>query len=66
MGVVGGNNIVLSWPAYYQDLQLQSTTTLGPGIRWVDVTDTPSLSQDRLYITNRMSDPTRFYRLTNH
>lgn len=66
LGAVGGNNIVLSWPAYYQDLQLQSTTTLSPGIRWVDVTDTPTLSQDRLYVTNRMSDPSRFYRLINH
>jgi hypothetical protein len=65
LGVVGGNNIVLSWPAYYQDLQLQSTPTLGPGNRWADVTDTPWLSQGRLYVTNRLSDPSRFYRLIN-
>jgi len=66
LGAIGGNNIVLSWPAYYQDLQLQSTTTLTPGTRWADVTDTPWLSQDRLYVTNHMSDPSRFYRLINH
>ena len=63
LGAIGGNNIVISWPAYYQDLQLQSAPTLGTGSRWADVTDTPWLSQDRLYVTNRMSDPSRFYRL---
>jgi hypothetical protein len=65
LGAVGGNNIVISWPAYYQDLQLQSTASLGPVNRWVDVTDAPWLSQDRLYVTNRMSAPSRFYRLIN-
>jgi len=65
LAVIGGNNIVISWPAYYQDLQLQSATTLTPGSRWVDITDTPSLSQDRLYVTNRMSAPSQFYRLIN-
>jgi hypothetical protein len=65
LAVIGGNNIVISWPAYYQDLQLQSTTTLSPGSRWVDITDTPSLNQDRLYVTNRMSAPSQFYRLIN-
>ena len=65
LSVGSGNNIVISWPAYYQDLQLQSTTTLSPGASWVDVGDTPWLSQDRLYVTNRMSDPSRFYRLIN-
>lgn len=65
LAVIGGNNIVISWPAYYQDLQLQSTPALSSGNRWVNVSDTPSLNQERLYVTNRMSAPSQFYRLIN-
>jgi hypothetical protein len=65
LGVGGGNNIVISWPAYYQDLRLQSTTDLGSANNWMDVRDTPSLNHDRLYVTNRMNAPSKFYRLIN-
>lgn len=60
-----GNNIVISWPAYYQDLRLQSATDIGSANSWMDVRDTPWLSQNRLYVTNRMNGPSGFFRLIN-
>jgi hypothetical protein len=65
-GSGGGNGgIVISWPGYYGDLKLQSVSSLQGHDEWTDVRDTPVLVGDWFYVTNRMTEPSRFFRLVN-
>jgi hypothetical protein len=61
----GGGKLVLSWPAYYGDLKLQSVSNLQGPDGWTDVREEPVLIEDMFYVTNRMTDPSRFFRLIN-
>jgi hypothetical protein len=62
---VASNNVVLSWPAYYGDLTLQSATNLNSK-NWSDVPDTPVVVGNQLVVTNRMTNTGTFYRLIKH
>ena len=63
---MGSNNVVLSWPAYYGDFTLQSTSNLlAPG-SWMIVTDSPVIIGSVFAVTNIPIGAYRFYRLINH
>jgi len=54
---------VLSWPAYYGDFTLQSTSNLlAPG-SWMSVTDLPVVVGGLFVVTNTPSGANQFYRL---
>jgi hypothetical protein len=57
-------NAVLSWSADAADFQLESTTSL-PATSWQVVTDTRVLVGGQVYVTNAMTSPMKFYRLSN-
>lgn len=63
---MASSNVVLSWPAYYGDFKLQSSTNLQSSNSWSDLPDTPIVVGTQLVITNPMINPTAFYRLINH
>lgn len=63
---MAGNNVVLSWPAYYGDFTLQSATILQASIIWSNVSDIPVLVGSQLVVTNPMTNSMMFYRLINH
>jgi hypothetical protein len=57
-----GDNIVLSWPAWAANFDLQSSTTLAKPIPWQTVTDMPVAALGRFFVTN--STPgAQYYRL---
>jgi hypothetical protein len=64
-GSGNGGNVVVSWPDYYGDLKLQSISSLQGHFEWTDVRDAPVLIEDKFYVTNRMTDPSKFFRLIN-
>jgi hypothetical protein len=59
---IHGGNIVVSWPVTAAGYSLQSTTNLTSPI-WSSVTNTPTLSGMRQYVTNSVSGTSCFYRL---
>jgi len=59
----GSNGVVLSWPAYYGDFTLQSTTNLASPDSWGSVTDLPVLIGNVFAVTNRSVGANRFFRL---
>lgn len=61
-----GNNIVVSWPAYYGDFLLQTATNLQSTDNWSAVLDIPVLVGDQFVVTNHPTDTTKFFRLVNH
>ena len=58
----GSNNIVISWPAFYGDFLLQSSTDLQPN-NWSALPDAPALVGNLLVVTNRVDNGMRFFRL---
>ncbi len=58
------NNVVISWPAYYGDLTVEATANLASGA-WSNILASPFVLGNRLVVTNRITDPMRFYRLVN-
>jgi hypothetical protein len=61
-GEKAGDNIVLSWPAWASNFDLQSSTTLAESIRWQTVTNIPVAASGRFFVTNSMSEG-QYYRL---
>jgi predicted outer membrane repeat protein len=61
-----GASVVLSWPASFASIQVQSATNLPAGTNWTLVTGSPTLIGDRYYLTNAESGPQTFYRLLSH
>jgi hypothetical protein len=59
------NNAVISWPAWYGDFLLQSSTNLNGSNIWSGVLDTPLLVGNQFVITNRITETFRLYRLVN-
>jgi hypothetical protein len=60
--VQAGTNLVVSWPATVTGYALQSSDSL-TATNWPGVTNTPTLSGLRQYVTNSVTDTSRFYRL---
>jgi hypothetical protein len=62
-GGTNGPQIIITWPAYYGDFTLQSSSNLFLASSWMNVTDTPAVVGDSFVVTNVLSGPGRFYRL---
>jgi len=54
--------IVLSWPSWTTDFQLESSTDL-PGSNWIPVLTTPTTLGERNFLTNSATAPAQFFRL---
>jgi hypothetical protein len=59
------NGLVVSWPAFYGDCVLQSTTNFPGSNTWTDVLITPVAISNQFVVTNPIVDVSRFYRLIN-
>ena len=59
----GEMNIVVSWPFYASDYQLQSTTNLTAGTGWLPVAQMPSTNGIVISLAIPMSEPQEFFRL---
>jgi hypothetical protein len=57
-----GDNIVLSWPAWAANFDLQSSATLARPISWQTVTNIPVAAWGRFFVTNSISGA-QYYRL---
>lgn len=66
MGAISNNNLVLSWPGYYGDFQLESATNLQGASNWTVVPGVPVLVGNQFVVTNRMTNGIQFFRLVNH
>jgi hypothetical protein len=62
---MAGNNVVLSWPAYYGDLMLQSATSLQGSNNWSNVAEPPVQVGSQFIVTLTANEPVRFFRLSN-
>ncbi len=62
---MAGNNVVVSWPAYYGDLMLQSATGLQGSNNWSRVAGAPVQVGLQLVVTLPADEPIRFFRLSN-
>ena len=62
---IAGNNVVLSWPACYGDLMLQSATSLQGSNNWSHVAEAPVQVDSRFVVTLPANEPIRFFRLSN-
>jgi hypothetical protein len=54
---------VLSWPSYYNDFTLQSTTDINAPNNWANVAVTPAVVGNQNVLTNAPMSGNRFYRL---
>jgi hypothetical protein len=62
---MAGNNVVLSWPAYYGDLMLESATNLQGSNNWSNVVEPAVRVGSQLIVTLPAKEPIRFFRLSN-
>lgn len=61
-----GNKITVTWPTNYSaGLSLQSTDHVGAGATWTPVITTPVLLGTQWVVTNPISAPNRFFRLSS-
>jgi len=61
-----GNQIIVSWPTNNADgLSLHAATTFGPGASWNAVSLLPALLGNQWVVTNSISSPAQFFRLSN-
>jgi uncharacterized repeat protein (TIGR01451 family) len=60
-----GSNVVLSWSASASGYYLQSKTSLASASAWSMVTDVPVVVGGTCYVTNALTGPSKFYRLSN-
>ena len=61
---MSGKNAILTWPDTANDFSLQTTTNLANPNSWITLTNIPVIVNSQNTITNPVSKPTRFYRLT--
>jgi hypothetical protein len=54
--------MVISWPAPETNYVLEASENL-TAPQWVALSDTPTVVNSRLTVTNRITGPSRFYRL---
>ncbi len=58
--------LMLTWPSYYGDFKLQSTTNLLSTGSWVDATNPPAVMGNQFVITNNLTDSARYFRLITY
>jgi hypothetical protein len=58
-----GNNLVLSWPAWANSLQLAATTNLTPPVVWVAVTNSPVPNGNLRQVSLPLNEQQQFFRL---
>jgi hypothetical protein len=57
------DHVLISWPAHPAEFLLESSPSLpGTGL-WEAVTNSPALSDNRLFVTNAVESAAKFYRL---
>lgn len=66
LGMNSGTNAVVSWPAFYGDFTLQTSTNLPGTNSWSDVPDMPVVLGNQFVVTNQITDQLRFFRLISH
>jgi hypothetical protein len=59
-----GTNVILSWPTNQGGFLLQAATSLSPPATWSPVSPGPVIIGDQFVVTNPISGPTKFYRLS--
>jgi uncharacterized repeat protein (TIGR03803 family) len=62
--VRSGTNLILKWPTNATGFTLQSTTNLAPAAVWTTVTPAPVIVKTNNAMTNTLSGPQKFYRLS--
>jgi uncharacterized repeat protein (TIGR03803 family) len=62
--ISAGANVVLTWPTSSPGFSLQSTTNLGPLAIWTTSLPAPSVVNGQNMLTNPISDPQQFFRLS--
>jgi len=62
-GQISGNNIILSWPTWAQNFNLQTTTNLADPNSWTTLPDIPGIVNSQYTVTNQISGSQGFYRL---
>jgi len=60
-----GSNVVLTWPAGFTGFTLQSIPNLFAQAVWTTVSPAPVIINENFVVTNSISVPTKFYRLSN-
>jgi hypothetical protein len=61
-----GNQIIISWPTNNADgMLLQSAPTVGPNASWNAVIPPPVLLGNQWIVTNSLSSPAQYFRLSN-
>ncbi len=61
-----GNQIIVSWPTNNSDgLSLHAAATFGPGASWNAVNPLPALLGNQWVVTNSISGPGQFFRLSS-
>jgi hypothetical protein len=65
-GGTNGTQVLITWPAYYGDFTLQSSSNLFAPGSWAGVTDKPTVVGDLFVVTNTPTGVIRFYRLISH
>jgi hypothetical protein len=62
--IPSGPNVVLTWPTNATGFTLQSTTSLGSSAVWATNSPAPVVVNGQNTVTNPLSSPQRFYRLS--
>ena len=63
---LAGSNVILTWPGWATNYNLQSASVLHSGIdhgEWAPVTNMPVIINSRNTVTNSLSQPGQYYRL---
>jgi hypothetical protein len=60
-----GNSVVFFWSTNATGYNLESTTGLAPTGPWSSVTNVPVVVGGMCYVTNAITGPSKFYRLSN-
>ena len=62
--IPSGANVILTWPTNATGFTLQSTTNLSSSADWITNTPAPVVVNGQNTVTNPLSSPQRYYRLS--
>jgi hypothetical protein len=60
---LAGEQLVITWPTPIGTYILETTTNLSASNSWMPVTNTPTLVDFQITVTNAISHPSQYYRL---
>jgi hypothetical protein len=66
IGGTNGTQVLITWPAYYGDFTLQSSSNLLVPGTWIGVTNLPVVVGDLFVVIDRPTNAMTFYRLISH